>query len=63
MAKTTEGRRLPEEWRPEHPVFAFHEDSNANATLVTHRGDVWAVAEERMSRKRFQGGFPQRSLN
>ena len=63
MSKTTEGRRLPEEWRPDHPVYAFHEDSNANATLVTHRGDVWAVAEERMTRQRFQGGFPQKSLN
>ena len=63
MPETTQGRRLPEEWRPDHPVFAFHEDSNANATLVTHRGDVWAVAEERMTRKRFQGGFPRRSLS
>ena len=61
-ANTTEGRRLPPQWRPEFPVFAFHEDSNANAALITREGDVYAVAEERLSRKRFQGGFPRQSL-
>ena len=40
MPETTTGRRLPEQWRPEHPLFAFHEDSNANATLITDRGEI-----------------------
>jgi carbamoyltransferase len=54
--------RLPESWRPEHPVFAFHEDTNANAVLITPKGEIFAVAEERLSRNRFSGGFPQLSL-
>ncbi|MCZ7581856.1 MAG: hypothetical protein M5R36_00195 [Deltaproteobacteria bacterium] len=57
------GRRvIPEAWRPDAPVFAFHEDTNANATLITPEGDVYSVAEERLTRRRFQGGFPFRSL-
>ena len=54
--------RLPSEWRPDHHVFAFHEDSNSNAVLITREGQVYAVAEERLTRKRFQAGFPTRSL-
>jgi len=54
--------RLPEEWRPERPLFAFHEDSNANAVLITPTGEIYAVAEERLSRNRFEAGFPRRSL-
>lgn len=54
--------RLPAEWRPERPLFAFHEDSNANAVLITPSGEIYAVAEERLSRKRFEAGFPRRSL-
>ena len=54
--------QLPEQWRPDHHVFAFHEDTNANAVLITDQGEVFAVAEERISRKRFQAGFPRRSL-
>ena len=54
--------RLPEQWRPPHPVFAFHEDTNANAALITPEGQVYAVAEERLTRKKFQGGFPAQSL-
>jgi carbamoyltransferase len=54
--------KLPEAWRPAEPVFAFHEDSNANAVLITPAGEVYAVAEERLSRKRFEAGFPKRSL-
>lgn len=55
-------RTLPERWRPDHDVFAFHEDTNANAVLITASGEVFAVAEERLTRNRFQGGFPARSL-
>ena len=58
----TVGRRLPESWRPSCPVFAFHEDSNANAVLITPDGDLYAVAEERLTRKRFQAGFPKQAL-
>ena len=54
--------RLPRRWRPPYPVFAFHEDTNANAALITPEGEVYAVAEERLTRKKFQGGFPARSL-
>ena len=54
--------RLPERWRPRDAVFAFHEDTNANAVLITPHGEVYAVAEERLSRKKFQAGFPALSL-
>lgn len=43
-------------------VLAIHEDTNANAALL--HGDVIlaAVAEERLTRERFQAGFPARSV-
>lgn len=63
QSTTTTRWRLPEPWRPSHPLFAFHEDSNANAVLITPSGEVFAVAEERISRSRFQAGFPARSLS
>ncbi len=44
-------------------VLAIHEDSNANLALVTERRVVFAVAEERLTRNRFQAGFPDRSLD
>lgn len=43
-------------------VLAVHEDSNANLAVVSEHGVEFAVAEERLSRTRFQGGFPRRSL-
>ncbi|MBK7978296.1 MAG: hypothetical protein IPK07_35300 [Deltaproteobacteria bacterium] len=43
-------------------VLAVHEDGNANLAVVSERGVEFAVAEERLSRTRFQGGFPRRSL-
>ncbi len=43
-------------------VLAIHEDSNANLALVNEHGVEFAVAEERLARTRFQGGFPERSL-
>jgi carbamoyltransferase len=54
--------KLPEAWRPARPLFAFHEDTNANAVLFTPEGRLFAVAEERLSRRRFQAGFPRRAL-
>ncbi len=60
--KKISSARLPEDWRPARHVFAFHEDTNANAVLITSGGEIYAVAEERLTRKRFQAGFPQRSL-
>jgi len=53
---------LPPEWRPPVPLFAFHEDTNANAVLITPAGRIYAVAEERLTRRRFQGGFPRAAL-
>ncbi|MDP8255009.1 MAG: carbamoyltransferase C-terminal domain-containing protein [Candidatus Alcyoniella australis] len=44
-------------------LFCLHEDSNANAALFDGRERLWAVAEERLSRVRFDGGFPQRSID
>ncbi len=43
-------------------VLSLHEDSNANLALVTEKRVVFAVAEERLTRNRFQTGFPDRSL-
>lgn len=54
--------RVPPEWRPDEPVFAFHEDSNANAAMIHPDGTIYAVAEERLTRRRFQGGFPKHAL-
>ena len=39
-------------------LLAIHEDSNANVTLFEDGRVVFASAEERFSRVRFQGGFP-----
>ncbi len=55
--------RLPDAWRPAKHVFAFHEDTNANAVLITTTGEVYAVAEERLTRTRFKAGFPAKSLD
>ena len=43
-------------------ILAIHEDSNANAALLRGTEIVAAVAEERLTRTRFQGGFPTRSV-
>ena len=43
-------------------VLALHEDTNANAALVRGGEIVAAVAEERLSRQKFQGGFPARAI-
>ncbi len=42
--------------------ISVHEDTNANLTLFKGTEPVFAVAEERITRKRFQEGFPGRSL-
>ncbi len=39
-------------------LLSIHEDSNANATLFENGVAVFAVAEERLARKRFAAGFP-----
>jgi len=39
-------------------VLATHEDTNANATLLRGWSIVAAVAEERLSRRKFQPGYP-----
>jgi carbamoyltransferase len=46
-----------------HVLLAVHEDSNANAALFVDGRLVAAVAEERISRKRYQAGFPHRSVD
>ena len=43
-------------------LLSIHEDSNANATLFEHGVPVFAVAEERLARKRFAAGFPSLSV-
>ncbi len=43
-------------------VLAVHEDSNANAALLRGGDIVAAVAEERLTRVKFQGGFPARAV-
>jgi carbamoyltransferase len=47
---------------PEPLVLAIHEDSNANAALLRGTEVLAAVAEERLTRTRFQGGFPAKSV-
>ncbi|MBM4395815.1 MAG: carbamoyltransferase [Deltaproteobacteria bacterium] len=43
---------------PDPLVLAIHEDTNANAALVRGTEIVAAVAEERISRRKYQAGFP-----
>ncbi len=45
-----------------HYLLSVHEDSQANATLFKDGVPIFAVAEERLSRVKFQGGFPERSM-
>jgi carbamoyltransferase len=43
-------------------LIALHEDTNANAALFQDGRLAFAVAEERLTREKFQEGFPHRSL-
>ncbi len=43
-------------------LLAIHEDTNANAALFEDGKLVFAVAEERLTRKKFQEGFPTQAL-
>ncbi len=43
-------------------LLAIHEDSNANASLFKDNRILGSVAEERLSRIKYQGGFPGRSI-
>jgi carbamoyltransferase len=43
-------------------VLAIHEDSNANATIFHNGEPIFAVAEERLTRNKFQAGFPTQSV-
>jgi len=44
-------------------LLGLHEDTNSNAAAVASDGRVLAaVAEERLSRRKYQAGFPSRSL-
>lgn len=43
-------------------LLSLHEDSQANATLFVDGVPVYAVAEERLTRVKFQGGFPALSM-
>jgi carbamoyltransferase len=42
-----------------HWLLALHEDSNANATLFRDRKPIFAVAEGRLSRVKYAGGYPE----
>lgn len=44
-------------------ILAVHEDTNANAALVRGTEIVAAVAEERLTRAKFQAGFPSRAVD
>ncbi len=43
-------------------VLGIHEDTNANAALLCGGTIEAAVAEERLTRTKFQGGFPARAV-
>ncbi len=43
-------------------LLTLHEDSNANITLFRDGKILLAIAEERLSRTKHQGGFPLRSI-
>lgn len=43
-------------------VLAIHEDTNANVTLFSDNAPIFALSEERLTRKKFQEGFPKQSL-
>ena len=45
-----------------HWLLSVHEDSNANATLFRDGVPVFAVAEGRLSRVKYQGGFPEMAM-
>ena len=44
-------------------VLAIHEDTNANAALLRDGRLVAAVAEERLTRTKYQAGFPARAID
>ncbi len=43
-------------------LLAIHEDTNANAAVLEGTRIVAAVAEERLTRTKFQAGFPQHAV-
>lgn len=43
-------------------ILSLHEDSNANATLFADGKVLFSVAEERLTRRKYQAGFPTRSI-
>lgn len=43
-------------------LLSIHEDSNANASLFKDNQILGSLAEERLSRIKYQGGFPVRSI-
>ena len=45
-----------------HWLLSIHEDSNANATLFRDGEPIFAVAEERLTREKYVGGFPRCSV-
>jgi len=43
-------------------LVSLHEDSNANITIFEGNRILFSVAEERLTRERFKGGFPAKAL-
>jgi carbamoyltransferase len=43
-------------------ILSIHEDSNANASLFKDGQVLCSLAEERLSRVKYQGGFPAKSI-
>jgi carbamoyltransferase len=52
----------PKRDRSVHWLLSIHEDTNANATLFRDGVPVYAVAEERLCRVKYAGGFPSLSV-
>lgn len=44
-------------------ILTLHEDTNANITLFKDTQILFSVAEERLSRVKYKGGFPVKSLH
>ena len=44
------------------PILAIHEDTNANAAVIRGGEILAAVAEERLTRRKYQPGFPSQAI-
>ncbi len=54
---------MPEPTPNDGTILAIHEDTNANAALLRDGDIVAAVAEERLTRTKYQAGYPARAVD